>query len=176
LLLFSEPAGIIATVGMASELPDVVVRMADATDTRAIASLRSLGSAGFAEERPDFETRMGAWLVGEGDRRTTWLATLGDSPVGMASLFEYRRMPRPGVLDSRWGYVGNLFVREHVRNRGIGSALLTSIATAADERGYARLVLSPSARALPFFRRAGFIVPDETAGGDRLLVRPSPPG
>ena len=120
----------------------------------------------------DFEARIGAWLVGEGDRRTTWLATHGDSPVGMASLFEYRRMPRPGVPDSRWGYVSNLFVCEGVRNRGIGSALLTHIVAAADERGYARLVLSPSAMALPFFQRAGFIVPDERAGCDRLLVRP----
>jgi GNAT superfamily N-acetyltransferase len=161
---------------MASKLPDVVVRIADATDTCAIASLRSLWSDDVAEEDPDFETRMGAWLVGEGDRRTTWLAILGESAVGVASLFEYRRMPRPGIPDSRWGYVGNLFVREDVRNRGIGSALLTSISMAADERGYARLVLSPTARALPFFRRAGFIVPDEAAGGDRLLVRPSSPG
>ena len=32
-------------------------------------------------------------------------------------------------------------------------------------------VLSPSERALPFYSRAGFIVPDEAAGGDRLLVR-----
>jgi hypothetical protein len=32
-------------------------------------------------------------------------------------------------------------------------------------------VLSHSTRALPFFRRAGFIVPDDTAGDDRLLVR-----
>lgn len=161
---------------MASELPDLVVRVADARDTRAIALLRSLWSADDAEQDPDFETRMGAWLVGEGDRRTTWLAALGDSPVGMASLFEYRRMPRPGVSDSRWGYIGNLFVRENVRNRGIGSALLTRIATAADERGYARLVLSPSARTLAFFTRAGFSVPDETAGGHRLLVRPGPSG
>jgi GNAT superfamily N-acetyltransferase len=159
---------------MASDLPDVVVRIADAADTYAIASLRSLWSAGVAEEDPDFEARIGAWLVGEGDRRTTWLATHGDSPVGMASLFEYRRMPRPGVPDSRWGYVSNvsnLFVCEGVRNRGIGSALLTHIVAAADERDYARLVLSPSAMALPFFQRAGFIVPDERAGGDRLLVR-----
>ena len=89
----------------------------------------------------------------------------------MTSLLEYRRMPRPGHPDSRWGYVGNLFVREDVRNRGIGSALLRTIITAADERDYARLVLSPSARALPFFRRAGFIVPDDAAGDDRLLVR-----
>jgi GNAT superfamily N-acetyltransferase len=37
--------------------------------------------------------------------------------------------------------VGDLFVREDDRNRGIGSALLTTIPTAADERGYERLVL-----------------------------------
>ncbi|MEA2276702.1 MAG: hypothetical protein QOC78_1662 [Solirubrobacteraceae bacterium] len=160
---------------MASELPDVVVRVADAGDIGAIASLRSLWNASAAKD-PDLERRMAAWLAVEGDRRTTWLATLGDSPVGMASVFEYRRMPRPGHPDSRWGYVANMFVREDLRNRGIGSALLTTIIAAADERSYARLVLSPSARALPLYRRAGFIVPDDTAGDDRLLVRPSQPG
>ncbi len=69
-----------------------------------------------------------------------------------------------------------MFVREDFRNRGIGSALLTTIITAADERYYARLVLSPSQGARPSFRRAGFIVPDDAAGGDRLLVRPTRPG
>ena len=154
---------------------DVVVRVADAGDVGAIASLRSLASAGAGEDG-DLERRMAAWLGGEGDRRTTWLATLGDAPVGVASVFEYRRMPRPGRPDSRWGYVGNMFVREDFRDFGIGSALLRTIITAADERCYARLVLSPSARALPFYRRAGFIVPDDTAGDDRLLVRPRRPG
>lgn len=149
------------------------MRVADAGDIGAIASLRSLWTAG-AEPDPDFETRMTAWLAVEGD--PTWLATLGDSPVGMASVFEYRRMPRPGHPDSRWGYVSNMFVREDFRNRGIGSALLETIIAAADERCYARLVLSPGAQALPFYRRAGFIVPDDTAGDDRLLVRPSRPG
>jgi GNAT superfamily N-acetyltransferase len=156
---------------MASQLPDVVVRVAGARDSGAIASLRSLWMAGAGEDR-DLERRMAAWLAAEGDRRTTWLATLGATPVGMASLFEYRRMPYPGRPDARWGYVGNMFVREDLRNRGIGSVLLTTIIDAADERRYVRLVLSPDARALPFYRRAGFIVADDTAGEERLLVRP----
>jgi GNAT superfamily N-acetyltransferase len=153
----------------------MVVRVADAGDIGALASLRSLWRPGAGED-PDLEGRMAAWLAVEGDRRTTWLATLDASPVGMASVFEYRRMPRPGHADARWGYVGNMFVREDVRNRGIGSALLTTIITAAEERRYARLVVSPGARAVPFFQPAGFIVPDDAAGDDRLLVRPGRPG
>jgi GNAT superfamily N-acetyltransferase len=150
--------------------PDVVVRVAGTPDAGAIAQLRSLWS----ETAPDpaFAARMGDWLAAEGDRRTTWLAAVDGAPAGMASMFEYRRMPRPGRADSRWGYIGNMFVREDLRGRGIGTTLLTALVAAGDERGYARLVLSPSPRALPFYVRAGFVVPDEAAGDHRLLVRP----
>jgi len=137
-------------------------------DVAALAALRALWSGG---DDPEFEARMAGWLAGEGERRTTWLAVLDEAPVGMASLFEYRRMPRPGLPDSRWGYVSNMFVREDLRNRGIGAALLVTIIELADERCYARLALSPSARSRAFYLRAGFIVPDEAAGDDRLLVR-----
>jgi ribosomal protein S18 acetylase RimI-like enzyme len=60
-----------------------------------------------------------------------------------------------------------------LRNQGIGSALLSAVVAAADERGYARLVLSPTDRAVRFYERAGFILADGSAGGHRLLVRPS---
>jgi predicted N-acetyltransferase YhbS len=59
------------------------------------------------------------------------------------------------------GYVGNVFVRDGLHNPRIGSALRTTVVSDTDERGYARLVLLPSARALPFYRRAGFAVPDD---------------
>jgi GNAT superfamily N-acetyltransferase len=152
---------------------EVIVRRAGVEDVGALAWLRSAWTGG---HDPEFSARMGDWLAAEGDRRTTWLAFVDEAPVGMASLFEYRRMPRPGRPDARWGYVSNMFVREELRNRGIGSALLAAIIATADERRYVRLVLSPSARALPLYRRAGFVLPDESAGDDRLLVRPGRAG
>ena len=155
-------------------MPDgLVVRVAGPDDAPALAELRALWSDAAADAA--FERRMAEWLDSEGDRRTVWLACLDGEPVGMASLFEYRRMPRPGRADSRWGYVSNMFVREEHRARGIGAALLAAIVAAADEREYARLVLSPSERAVPFYRRAGFGAADAAGGGDRLLVRPGRP-
>jgi GNAT superfamily N-acetyltransferase len=65
-----------------------------------------------------------------------------------------------------------MFVRVEFRNHGVGSAALSSIVATAEQRSYARLVLSPSERAVRFYQRAGFIVPDDPAGDDPLLVRP----
>jgi GNAT superfamily N-acetyltransferase len=119
--------------------------------------------------------------IGDGDRGDLGIDAQGDhvlvneldrSPVGMASLYEYRRMPQPGRADSRWGYLGNLFVRKELRNRGIGGALLTAVIAAARDRGYVRLVLSPSDREGPLFWRGGFLVPDDSVGADRLLLLP----
>jgi GNAT superfamily N-acetyltransferase len=143
--------------------------VAGADDAGALAALRALWTG---EEEPGFGRRMAGWLAAEGDRRTTWLAELGGVPIGMASLFEYRRMPWPGRPDACWGYLGSMFVREEVRDRGVGSALLAAVTAAADERAYARLVVSPTERSLALYRRAGFVVADDAVGGDRLLVRP----
>jgi GNAT superfamily N-acetyltransferase len=145
----------------------VDVRVAGPGDLRALAALRGLSSEA---DEPEFETRMGEWLESEGERRTTWLATADGEPAGMASLFEYRRMPRPGRPPSAWGYVGNRFVRAEQRRRGVAKALLNAIIDAADERGYVRLVLSPSDESLRLYEGAGFAAP---AGEHRLLVRPA---
>lgn len=165
--------GSATTTGLSQEPPELVVRQAEADDAPTIASLRSSWRPG-AEDAAGFARRIAAWLAAEGERRTTWLAEVSDAPVGMASLVEYRRMPSSGTPDSVWGYIGNMFVRGDVRSRGIGSALLSVVVAAADDRGYERLVLSPSTRAIPFFMRAGFVVPGDADGADRLLVRSSP--
>lgn len=81
-------------------------------------------------------------------------------------------MPIPGRPDTCWGYVGNMFVPDSFRNKGIGTALLQTVIETAEQRRYARLVLSPSPRSVPFYTRAGFVPPD-IAGDQRLLVRQS---
>ena len=159
-------------------MADVLVRVAGTGDAPAIAQLRALFLDAPATGEA-FTREVAEWLDEEGERRATWLAERDGIAVGMASLFEYRRMPKPGLPLSRWGYVSNMFVREEARDAGVGTALLDALIAAAEERGYARLVLSPAERAIPFYRRAGFTVP---AGDHRLLVRPagagvtSPPG
>ncbi len=158
---------------------DLAIRVAGATDIRAIASLRLAwgdGSDGDPnpdpDERPGFERHLAEWIAQEGDRRTIWLAELASEPVGMATLYEFRRMPRPGRMDSRWGYLGNMFVRADCRNRGVGSALINAVIEAAEQRRYVRVVLSPTARSVPFYRRAGFVDADGAAD-ERLLMRPN---
>jgi GNAT superfamily N-acetyltransferase len=150
---------------------DLRVREAGVADAASLATLRALFLGG-GEAGEAFAAAVATWLREEGERRTTWLAERDGAAIGMASLFEYRRMPKPGLRASRWGYVSNMFVREEHRDAGVGAALLDAVIAAAEERGYARLVLSPSERSVPFYERAGFVVPGQAAGNDRLLVRP----
>ena len=147
----------------------VSVRISDRRDAAVIAALRAQWTGGVADD--EFEGHVRAWLAAEGERRLVFLAFFDDEPAGMASLLEYHRMPRPERLASCWGYVGNMFVRDDLRNRGIGSALLAAVVDEAAARGYARLVLSPTERAVPFYARAGFIDADARAGSDRVMVR-----
>lgn len=121
---------------------------------------------------PHFEERMRVWLVDESPRRTVWRADLvrGDAdavgPVGMISLVHVARMPAPGRGSEGWGYVGGVFVRAEHRNRGVGRELLDAVLAEARTRRYDRVVLHPSARSIPLYRRAGF------RGADELLVHP----
>jgi GNAT superfamily N-acetyltransferase len=140
------------------------VRRATGADVAALAALRRAWTE--STDDPQFERRFAQWWEREAGRRVTWLATVGDEPAGMLNMAEFERMPRPGRLVSRWGYIANVFVLAGHRDRGLGRRLLDAAITHARAEGYARLVLSPTERALPFYRRAGF------RSADELLVLP----
>jgi GNAT superfamily N-acetyltransferase len=105
-----------------------------------------------------------------------WLADEGGRPAGMMNLAIYERMPRPGRALSRWGYLGNVFVRAAYRNRGIGSQLVSTALNYADQNGFARVVLSPTERSIPLYEGAGFgpaparMLRTPTAGADRQRI------
>jgi GNAT superfamily N-acetyltransferase len=136
-----------------------LVGPSDAAGTAALAGLRRA----WLEERaggplgdPGFEVEFGAWWAREAPQRLAWLARVGGVPVGMLNVLEFTRMPAPGSKAGRWGYLGNAFVLAAHRDAGIGRAMLDAAVAEARRRAWVRIVLSPSARSVPFYRRAGF--------------------
>ena len=118
----------------------------------------------------DFDQRFAGWFSRGSPRRITWLAEADSRPVGMMNLAIFERMPRPGHAPSRWGYLGNAFVLAAYRNQGIGTRLLSAVLGYADVNNFARVVLSPSERAIPFYERAGF------GSATALMLRTPPQG
>ncbi|MGH3655709.1 MAG: GNAT family N-acetyltransferase [Micromonosporaceae bacterium] len=117
---------------------------------------------------PGFEATFAEWYAAERGRRVNWVAEISGDPVGMLNLVVFRRMPKPGRAVSQWGYVSNVFVLAAYRNQGVGARLLNAAMSHAAEHDFVRVVLSPSERSVPFYRRAGFVEPD------MLLVHPAP--
>jgi len=139
-------------------MTDALIRRAGHADLAAIVRLRhewAREEDGEVDD-PDFEENLAAWFGRERSRRIMWLAEEGGRPVGMVNLAVYERMPRPGRALSRWGYLGNVFVRRACRNRGIGGQLVSAALAYADQDGFARVVLSPTERSVPLYERAGF--------------------
>jgi len=135
-------------------------RLASYDDRAAIASLRRAWTeenAGAPIDDDGFTERFDEWLRAEQHQRLTWLAFADDEPVGMLNLLVFTRMPRPGQPSpSEWGYLANFFVHPAHRNAGLGADLLAACTSYADERGFVRIVLSPSERSVPFYARGGF--------------------
>jgi GNAT superfamily N-acetyltransferase len=147
-----------------------VIRIAGAADAPAIAALRRAWTTeqhGHVDDE-GFEARFLDWYARESDRRVCWLAEVSGGCVGMMNLAVFDRMPQPGRPASSWGYLANAFVLAAYRSRGTGSLLLRALLSHADECDYVRVVLSPSQRSVPFYRRFGF----GADGG--LLVRHLP--
>jgi len=139
------------------------IRRATVADRAAIAGLRRAWTeenAGHPVADPTFEERFEAWFEREHDQRVTWLAHAGAEPVGMLNLLVFSRMPFPLDDDTRrptqWGYLANCFVAAAHRDGGVGGRLVAACTAYADDHGFARIVLSPSERSVPFYARAGF--------------------
>jgi GNAT superfamily N-acetyltransferase len=142
----------------------VTIRTAGPDDVPRIARMRAAWTEEYAGEAIDdeaFLARFEEWFARESDQRVTWLAEQDGAPVGMLNMLVFTRMPRPRrpeeTRPSQWGYIANVFVEEAVRNAGVGRRLLDQATAYAEEHGFARIVLSPTERSVPFYSRAGFV-------------------
>jgi GNAT superfamily N-acetyltransferase len=139
------------------------VRRALVEDAALVARLRrdwASENAGRGLDDPSFEGVFAGWFTGEFHQRKTWLAVDDDRAVGMLNMLVYTRMPKPAPDPGwrpRWGYVANAYVVKAARDQGIGGLLLDACTAYAREHRFARLVLSPSERSVPFYARAGFV-------------------
>ncbi|MFD8597603.1 GNAT family N-acetyltransferase [Kitasatospora sp. NPDC059646] len=153
---------------------DLTVRRAGVEDARVLAELR------WAFKREDHEGPVPAerpvaeaeeWLRKRlrGGPWRAWVAERDGAVCGHVFLHLVERVPEPFADNDPLGYVTNFYVAPPFRNRGAGAALLAAVDGYAKGAGLNTLIVWPSERSAPLYRRAGFRAPEE------LLERPVSP-
>jgi GNAT superfamily N-acetyltransferase len=137
------------------------VRLAGQADARALAELRYAFRAEMAApEEPEetFLERVTAWLTDrlEAGTWTAWAASASVQPVGLVLAHLVEKVPNPVAEPERLGYVSSLFVRPGWRGHGTGSRLLAAALDFCRRGGAETVVLWPSPRSVPLYRRHGF--------------------
>ncbi|MFC9594078.1 GNAT family N-acetyltransferase [Streptomyces sp. NPDC056944] len=97
--------------------------------------------------------RDGRWLA--------WVAETEGEICGHVFLYLVERMPEPYEDNNPVGYVTNYFVLPSQRNKGAGSALIEALKQHACSTGLEGLIVWPSERSTPLYRRLSFQPLDE---------------
>jgi len=87
---------------------------------------------------------------------TAWIAESDERIVAQIFVARFHPLPRPDRGVERYGYMTNVYTLPAHRNQGIGTALLRRVVAWAEANQFAFLMVSPSERSVPFYRRAGF--------------------
>ncbi|MEV4178769.1 GNAT family N-acetyltransferase [Nonomuraea sp. NPDC049709] len=145
---------------------DFIVRPARPADARVLAAPRWRFKLEDHEGRPPTPARPleeaeqwihdrlshGHWLA--------WVAEAGGDICGHVFLCLVERMPDPYGGNAPIGYVTNFYMTLSQRNKGAGSALLEALKQHCRSSGFDTLVVWPSERSSPLWRRYGFQPPD----------------
>lgn len=143
-------------------LPDVYIRPAKESDAPLILDfIRKLAEYGdISSEATATENDVRVALFGAHPVAEAILVYVGNEPAGFAvySFTFSSFMGKPGI------YVEDLFVDHQFRSRGIGKALLVTLARLGRERGCGRLewsVLNWNEQAMEFYQDLGAVPMDE---------------
>jgi len=152
----------VSALRIGTPVPGVVLRHAGKEDTGTVLEfIRGLAEyERLAHEVVATEADIEAALAGERKVIDVVLADYEGEAAGFALYFYSFStfLGRPGI------YLEDLFVRPHLRGKGIGTALLVYLATIARDRGCGRLewsVLDWNEPSIHFYRGLGAVAMDE---------------
>ncbi len=90
-----------------------------------------------------------------------WVARFGDELVAAMWMHTLHRVPVPGKRAGPIGYLTNVYVEPAYRNAGLGAEMLDQITAWCRNEGFSAVIVWPTERSRPFYRRCGFDRPEE---------------
>ncbi|AIA06605.1 GNAT family N-acetyltransferase [Streptomyces noursei] len=148
-------------------MSDFVIRRAELDDAPALAAMRwrfkvEEDSDEVPQEETEFIAECEGWLRARmaGPWRV-WLAEVGGRPCGHVFVCLVEKVPSPYPDSEALGYVTNFYVTPEQRNRSLGKALLDEVTRYAHAHRLDTLIVWPSERSSPLYRRCGFDGPGE---------------
>ena len=86
-----------------------------------------------------------------------WLAEAENVVIGVMTVRRVLKEPSSQREAACWGYLTNCIIDQAHRNRGVGTELLSKIKEWAVAKDFELLIVWPSERSYPFYRRFGFV-------------------
>jgi N-acetylglutamate synthase-like GNAT family acetyltransferase len=147
-------------------MSETVIREATAGDVEVLAHLRyqfavesnRLGPQSLEDFIAHFSAYVRAALA-----TGRWRAVVAERDgriVGHAYLETMDKLPVPGRPYRRMGYITNVFVEPQLRNAGVGAEIVGEMIRLGRDMELESLVLWPTPRSVPFYKRLGFQVTD----------------
>ncbi|MFC3493530.1 GNAT family N-acetyltransferase [Glycomyces rhizosphaerae] len=153
---------------MEDTTPVITIRPATGADAAELARLRwefKLEEEPVAPEvgaQQAFLSNCEAWLRTRlAGTWKAWVAETADQIIGHVFVSVVERMPSPTGIDAPIGYLTNFFVVQQHRGRGVGASLLEAVNDHARKVPLCTMIVWPSERSDPLYRRHGYAVSDE---------------
>lgn len=140
----------------------ITIRRATADDAETLSRLRWEFRAGIGapnEGEGAFVSRCARWMRARlgYDTWRAWVAEAGGAIVGTAWLELIEKLPNPVVEAEVHGYITNVFLRDEMRGRGAGSALMEAVLDECAAAGVHAAILWPTDRSRALYARFGFV-------------------
>ena len=145
----------------------IEIRLASQNDAAMLARLRlelRSSSHTVVENEQEFLVRCESWMderLRNGGQWRCWIAERQTIAVGAVWVQLVEKIPNPVAEPEYYVYLTNFYVRAEYRGEGIGSRLLAAVLEWSKSKNAEKVILWPTERSKPFYRRHGFSFADD---------------